>query len=70
MDCAELKMLHHFENSATTHPGRKYIASLIDSFWIEGPNGSHLCLVSTVAGPDISEYSRTQPYGRLRVDVA
>lgn len=69
-DCSELKMLQHFKNTTSTHPGRQYIATLLDSFWIDGPNGSHLCLVSPVAGPAISEYSRTQPHGRLRVDVA
>lgn len=69
-DCSELKMLRLFEDSTSTRPGRQYIATLLDSFWIEGPNGSHLCLVSLVAGPAIPEYSKTQPHGRLRVDVA
>lgn len=63
-------MLQHFKDTPSTHPGRQYIATLLDSFWIEGPNGSHLCLVSPVAGPVIPEYSRTQPHGRMRVDVA
>lgn len=69
-DCSELRMLRLFKDNTSTHPGRQYIATLLDSFWIEGPNGSHLCLVSPVAGPAIPEYSKSQPHGRLRVNVA
>ncbi|OXV07645.1 hypothetical protein Egran_04590 [Elaphomyces granulatus] len=46
------------------HPGRNYIASSLDCFWLQGPNGYHLCLVSHVLGPSISRMlldSRLQP---------
>jgi len=33
--------------------GGKYIALPSDHFWIEGPNGKHLCLVLPVLGPRI-----------------
>lgn len=69
-DCSELKMLQKFQNTTSSHPGHQYIATLLDSFWIEGPNGTNLCLVSPVAGPSIPGYSKTQPHERLSVHVA
>jgi serine/threonine-protein kinase SRPK3 len=33
----------------------KHIPSVLDSFWITGPNGSHLCQASKVAGPSIRQ---------------
>ena len=35
------------------HPGRKYIPTLKDHFYVDGPNGRHLCLVMDVAGPSV-----------------
>ena len=69
-DCSELKMLLHLKENSANHAGRKYVASLIDHFWIEGPNGSHICLVSPVAGPSISAFSQHQPQARLEAPVA
>ncbi len=69
-DCSDLKMLQHLEQSSSQHPGRRHVASLVDHFWIEGPNGSHVCLVSQVAGPPVSQLSQAQPQGKLIGDVA
>lgn len=35
--------------------GRQYISFLLDHFQIDGPNGLHLCLVSKVFGPALSQ---------------
>lgn len=37
-----------------SHPGAKYITSLLDQFSLEGPNGSHYCLVLPILGPCVS----------------
>ena len=41
------------------HPGQKYIsASFFDRhFWLDGPNGQHLILVSKASGPSVSQMS-------------
>ena len=50
----ELKILNYLKQSSTDHPGRRYIAFLLDHFELQGPNGTHLCLVSEVLGPSIA----------------
>lgn len=56
------------------HPGARRILFALDHFTVKGPNGSHLCLVSQVAGPSIADlsYCPGQVAGcrRLRGDVA
>ncbi|CAG7565810.1 unnamed protein product [Fusarium equiseti] len=37
-----------------SHPGAKYIATPLDHFSFEGPNGVHYCLVLPVLGPCVS----------------
>ncbi|KAF8465508.1 kinase-like domain-containing protein [Kalaharituber pfeilii] len=51
--CRELQILEHLRLNTSTfqHPGRKHIASLIDFFYINGPNGRHLALVLEPIGP-------------------
>ena len=51
-DCAEL-MLLHLKDLDFDQPGGKHIALPMDHFWIEGPNGRHLCLVLPVLGPRV-----------------
>ncbi|KAL6806353.1 kinase-like domain-containing protein [Trichoderma sp. SZMC 28013] len=52
-----------------THPGHKHVSHLLDSFYHEGPNGRHLCIVLELLGPKISSVVNRQPnyrlYGRL-----
>ena len=35
----------------------EFVSSLLSHFWHDGPNGRHLCLVSPVLGPSISQMS-------------
>jgi hypothetical protein len=51
--CEELHILHYLQYRPSNHPGRNYIALVTGRFLIEGPNGSHVCLVSVVQGPSI-----------------
>ena len=52
------------------HPGQKYVsASFLDRhFWLDGPNGRHLVLVSKVSGPSVA--LMTEWYIRIRESLA
>jgi len=54
--CRELRILRHLAelNTHTNHPGKKYLPTLKDHFYIHGPNGRHLALVTDVVGPTVS----------------
>jgi serine/threonine-protein kinase SRPK3 len=41
----ELDVYNSIRNSLVDHPGRSAIRALLDSFYIDGPNGKHQCLV-------------------------
>jgi len=42
----------------TNHPGHNHVISLLDSFYHEGPNGKHMCLVYKAMGERV---------GRMRI---
>ena len=54
--CRELRILRHLSelNSHSNHPGKKYLPTLKDHFYVHGPNGRHLALVMDVVGPTVS----------------
>jgi serine/threonine-protein kinase SRPK3 len=54
----DLKALRHLERNVD-RPGGNFIDIPIEDFWITGPNGKHLCIVSEVAGPSIAHLTRT-----------
>ena len=56
-DCVELKLLKKTWDMEQV--GGKQIAIPRDHFWIDGPNGHHLCLVLPVLGPRVSEIWNT-----------
>lgn len=72
--CREFVILQHLERCTAYHPGRSYILSLLDHFMVEGPNGTHLCLIHPLAGPSVARLSFNpgQPVGsrRLRSSLA
>lgn len=47
----EVKILEHLQatGAKSFQPGREYVPSLFDSFFVQGPNGQHQCLVSEPA---------------------
>ncbi len=52
----ELEILQHISNdSLPCHEGRSSVPLLLDHFWIEGPNGQHVCLVLEVLGPSVAQ---------------
>ena len=50
----ELKVLRDLTRSSLQHPGRQYVLTLLDEFWIGGPNGQSLCYVTKVAGTRVA----------------
>ena len=60
----ELEVLQRIkEHDHLSHPGRKHISQLLDSFYHEGPNGRHLCVVMELLGPSaFSVAERSQNY--------
>ena len=67
-DNCDLRILDYLQSKASSHPGQKHIGFLDDSFRIQGPNGSHLCLVSGALGPSLSELIQSEK--QLRGSVA
>jgi serine/threonine protein kinase len=61
----DLKILKHLAKHVE-RPGANFVDIPIEDFWITGPNGKHLCIVSEVAGPSIAHLTRT--YG-TRIDL-
>ncbi len=52
------------------HPGRSFVLSPLNEFHISGPNGRHLCLVSELAGPSISDVKTAAEHGMLPIEAA
>ncbi|RWA07917.1 hypothetical protein EKO27_g7186 [Xylaria grammica] len=56
-DSAELKTLDFLKQSSSLEElERNHIAAPLETFWIEGPNGRHLCLVMCIYGYPVSEW--------------
>ncbi|KAF8466328.1 kinase-like domain-containing protein [Kalaharituber pfeilii] len=53
-DC-ELRVLSHLSNSDHLHEGVNHVLKTLNHFYHIGPNGKHLCLVTEVMGPNISD---------------
>jgi len=55
-DCPEVGILRRLRNSEES-VGKAFVMSMLDHFWIDGPNGHHLCVVSEVGGPSIKMFN-------------
>ncbi|KAL4874722.1 kinase-like protein [Aspergillus karnatakaensis] len=61
----ELNMYKIMEQSSSTHPGRKVIRKLLDTFDIDGPQDQHRCLVHPPLWESVLAYLRRNPVERL-----
>ena len=52
---SEEKTLWHLVKSRSTRTVQAYICSILDQFFIDGPNGRHRCLVTDVAGCNLAD---------------
>jgi serine/threonine protein kinase len=72
-DCPEVEILRRLRLGAEIK-GKAYVMSMLDHFWITGPNGKHLCVVSRVAGPSIKQFNdcpgESSGSRRLRARIA
>lgn len=50
----ELEVSHRLQQGDQNHPGRQFVTILSDEFVITGPNGTHQCYVTEVAGPRLT----------------
>ncbi|KAF5379755.1 hypothetical protein D9615_005742 [Tricholomella constricta] len=66
----EIRILRHLGTTNTSHPGRQYIANLLDDFEVQSPNGIHRCLVTEVAGPSVGKIRFEISGNKLPVPVA
>ncbi len=74
-DSPEVEILRRLRSSdGSGHVGKAYVMSMLDHFWIYGPNGDHLCVVSQVGGPSIKQWNespgRRSGTRRLKGNVA
>ncbi|KAK9374657.1 protein kinase [Lipomyces chichibuensis] len=67
--CDEMRILQYLKDSAICHPACAHILCVLDHFTIDGPNGSHSCLVSPFAGPSLAQMTHTpgKPAGTRRL---
>lgn len=49
----------------STHPGRKHVARMLDTFQHQGPNSKHICLVFELLGATISQQTKAAKSLRL-----
>ncbi|KAG0650382.1 Dis1-suppressing kinase [Hyphodiscus hymeniophilus] len=72
-DCPEVEILRRLKLGPEVQ-GKAYVMAMLDHFWIDGPNGHHLCVVSEVAGPSIKQFNdcpgQSSGSRRLRAVIA
>ncbi|KAI3005603.1 hypothetical protein CBS147346_4269 [Aspergillus niger] len=61
----ELNMYRLMEQSPTIHPGRDVIRTLLDTFYIDGPQDKHRCLVHPPLWESVLAFLRRNPVERL-----
>ncbi|KKK17386.1 hypothetical protein AOCH_002023 [Aspergillus ochraceoroseus] len=61
----ELNMYKYMEQSPATHPGRDVIRTLLDTFYIDGPQDKHRCLVHPPLWESVLAFLRRNPIERL-----
>lgn len=49
----EIKLLSRVSSFSPTHPGRSHIVSFLDSFYYQGPEASHVCIVFEPLGENL-----------------
>lgn len=49
----EIKLLKKVVEANPSHPGKKHVVQLLDSFEHKGPNGVHVCMVFEVLGENL-----------------
>ena len=61
----EFNLYRHMEKSPTAHPGRDVIRTLLDTFYFDGPQDKHQCLVHPPLWESVLAFLRRNPVERL-----
>lgn len=67
---SEVQIRNRLRCGNMRHPGRSFVLSPLDEFYVDGPNGRHECLVNEVTGPAISEVKEGTKHELLPVEIA
>ena len=59
----ELPIYEEINNLQTIHEGRRYVRKMYDSFELQGPHGTHICLVHQPLGISLGELKELTPDG-------
>lgn len=62
--CSELRISHLFSDMDSRHTDirNSRVALAIDYFWMDGPNGTHLCIVMPLLGPNLDNAAQRYLY--------
>ncbi|KAG5945206.1 hypothetical protein E4U59_006219 [Claviceps monticola] len=67
----ELKVLRAISAVPQNHPGSAHVNQMLDHFTLDGPNGTHDCLVLELVGPNVQDVvQRSCKGGRLSSKLA
>lgn len=55
---------------AKNHPGRSFVLDLLDEFEVQGPNGTHHCMVTEALGPTLADVKDELDEYRLPISIA
>lgn len=66
----EVEVMHVIATSRLEHPGSQHVVHMMDDFQIDGPNGTHNCLVLEMQGPCIADLRERWPGSRLPGELA
>jgi serine/threonine-protein kinase SRPK3 len=61
----ELGIYEHVAMVKSSHPGQKYVRSILDRFQVPGPTGSHWCLVRETVGESCESLQQSASHARL-----
>lgn len=61
----ELKIYRRMAQSSKSHPGRDAVRTLLDAFYIDGPEDKHQCLVHPPLWESVLTFLRRNPVERL-----
>ncbi|TVY36532.1 Serine/threonine-protein kinase [Lachnellula occidentalis] len=69
-DIYERDIMEHLKTSNAEHEGYRYISTLQDHFTLDGPNGSHVCLVFKLIGESLQTFKKRFPGGLIPFELA
>ncbi|KAI9803816.1 MAG: hypothetical protein M1825_001696 [Sarcosagium campestre] len=66
----ELPIYEEINTLQTTHEGRKHVRKMYDSFELQGPHGTHICLVHEPLGISLGELKELNSDGLFSTELA